>query len=133
MLPPERATDSLIRLLEDPGQDNNLFHVYGSLASLGQPKAIPHLANALEEGPWFNQQAALNAIMEIDTQQGVEYAIRELKDEETHVRQNAVTQCILSGDPMVVEPLRALSGDPDFEVRFFARQGIKRILRQGST
>lgn len=133
MLPPERATDSLIRLLEDPGQDNNLFHVYGSLGSLGQPKSIPYLAMALEEGPWFNQQAALNAIMEIDTQQGVEYAIRELEDEETHVRQNAVTQCILSGDPRVVEPLRALSGDPDFEVRFFARQGVKRILRQGST
>jgi HEAT repeat protein len=127
VLTSERAADSLIRLLTEPKYPNNLFLVYGALGSVGQTRAIPYLAEGLVDQPWYNQQAALNAIMELDPEHGVEYAIRELKDPEAGVRQNAVMQCILSEDPRVIEPLAELYRDDDFEVRFYARQGVKRL------
>jgi hypothetical protein len=125
----ERAADSLIRLLVVPEYPNNKFHIYGALAEIGQPKAIPSLVKGLDDPEWFNQQAALNAIIQIDPERGIEYAIQELQDDDVHVRQNAVTQCILSEDPRVVQPLRGLFEDEDFEVRFYARQGVRRITR----
>jgi hypothetical protein len=51
----------------------------------------------------------------------------ELQDENVHIRRNAVIVCILSGDPQVIEPLRSLFEDDDFEVRFYAKQGVKRL------
>jgi len=128
----ERAADSLIQLLVAPRFPNNLFHIYGALGSIGQPKAIPYLVAGLDGGEWYNQVAALDAIFTIDREMGVEYAIRELQDEDLHIRQNAVIKCILSEDPQVVEPLKALFGDEDFEVRFYARQGVRRLTRKST-
>jgi HEAT repeat protein len=133
ILSSERAADSLIRLLVAPEYPNNKFHIYGSLGSIGQPKAIPYLVEGLEGEEWFNQIAALDAILTIDPEKGVMFAIRELQDEDVHVRQNAVTKCILSEDPRVVEPLKAMYHDEDFEVRFYARQGVKRITKHAAT
>jgi uncharacterized membrane protein len=129
----ERAADSLIRLLVAPTFPNNLFHIYGSLGSIGQSKAIPYLVQGLDGEEWYNQVAALDAIFSLDPEKGVEYAIRELQDEDLHVRQNAVTKCILTDDPRVVEPLKAMFDDEDFEVRFFAKQGVKRIMKNVAT
>jgi len=124
----ERAADSLIRLLVAPRFPNNKFHIYGALGSIGHAKAIPYLVDGLDGQEWFNQRAALDAIIAIDPCIGTDYAILELQDEEVQVRQNAVTQCILSEDPRVVEPLKALFDDEDFEVRFYARQGVRHML-----
>ena len=129
ILTSERAVDSLIGLLVHPLFPNNLFHIYGTLGAMGDARAIPFLAKGLEEEAWFNQRAALNAIMQIDPAAGVAYAIRELNDTDVNVRRNAVMQCILSGDLQVVNPLSDLSEDPDFEVRFYARQGVKRLTK----
>lgn len=130
ILTSDRAADSLIQLLVRPRYANNLFHIYGTLGAMGNPKAIPYLAEGLDQEAWFNQQAALNAIMDIDPVTGITYAVAELGDPEVKVRQNAVTRCILSGDPRVVPYLRELFDDEDFEVRFYARQGVKRIQKQ---
>ena len=61
---------------------------------------------------------------------GLSHAIAELQDEQVKVRRNAVIVCILSGDPRVIEPLKSVFEDEDFEVRFYARQGVKRLENQ---
>jgi len=126
----EKAADSLIHMLTNPRVHNYPFSIYGALGAIGDPKAIPYLADGLDGQEWFNQNAALDAIMDLNPQIGIKYAIKELQDADVHVRRNAVTVCILSGDPQIIEPLEELFEDEDFEVRFYAKQGVKRILKE---
>ena len=125
----ERAADSLMQMLANPRLPNNQFHIYGALGAIGDPDAIPCLAEALKGGEHYNQIFALDAIMRIDPVQGLNYAITELLDEKEEVRRNAVITCIQSGDPRAIGPLKKLYSDDDFEVRFYARQGVKRLSR----
>lgn len=125
----KRAADSLVALLIHPTLPNNLFHIYGSLGAIGDPGAIPVLAEGLKSGEHYNQIAALNAIRDIEPKAGLSHAIAELKDEHVEVRRNAVIVCIQSGDPRVIGPLRTVLDDEDFEVRFYAKQGIKRLKK----
>jgi hypothetical protein len=122
-----RAVDTLIRVLEDPALNRNAFAIYGALGTIGDPKALPILAEGLEEGPHYDRVAALDAILKIDPAVGISYAIEALQDPEVKVRRNAVMQCILSERPEAIHALEAVTRDPDFEVRFYARQGLKRL------
>ena len=119
-------------MLTHPVTDNNLFLIYGALGAIGDTAVVPVLAQGLEDGPWYNQIAALSAIRAIDTGAGLSHAISELQDEQVEVRRNAVIACIRSGSKQAIEPLRSKLGDEDFEVRFYARQGIKKLEAEGS-
>jgi hypothetical protein len=123
------AVDSLVRMIINPRQNNNMFSMYGALGAIGDPRALPVLAEGLAEGKYYNQISALNAILEIDAGIGLSYAITELSDENVEVRRNAVIVCIQSGDPRAIEPLRSLFEDEDFEVRFYAKQGVKGLIK----
>ena len=125
----ERAVDSLVGMLVHPRQPNNTFHLYGALGDIGDPSAIPVLAQGLKEGAHYNQVAALDAIMRIDPQKGLPYVFDELNDPQVEIRRNAVITCIKTGDPSVIGPLSAMLDDEDFEVRFYAKQGIKRLKK----
>jgi protein-S-isoprenylcysteine O-methyltransferase Ste14 len=125
----ELAVDSLEAMLINPGQENHIFLLYGALGAIGDPEAIPVLAEGLEGGERYNQVAALNAILDIDADIGLSYAIAELQDENVEVRRNAVIVCIQSGNQKAIEPLKKLCNDDDFEVRFYAKQGVKRLER----
>ena len=127
------ASDSLSSMLTHPVADNNLFLIYGALGAIGDTAVVPVLAQGLEDGPWYNQIAALSAIRAIDTGAGLSHAISELQDEQVEVRRNAVIACIRSGSKQAIEPLRSKLGDEDFEVRFYARQGIKKLEAEGSS
>jgi protein-S-isoprenylcysteine O-methyltransferase Ste14 len=122
-----RAGDSLISMLINPVQENRLFLIYGSLGAIGKQKAIPLLVEELTGAERYNQIAALSAILQIDPGIGLRHAINELQDENVEVRRNAVIVCILTGDPRVIEALRSVFNDEDFEVRFYAKQGVKRL------
>ena len=126
------ASDSLSSMLTHPVADNNLFLIYGALGAIGDTAAVPILAEGLKDGAWYNQIAALSAIRAIDTGAGLSHAISELQDEQGEVRRNAVIACIRSGSKQAIEPLRSKLGDEDFEVRFYARQGIKKLEAEGS-
>ena len=66
-------------------------------------------------------------ILEIDPEVGLSCAFKELQDEKAEVRRYAVIVCIQSKDPRAIEPLRSVFEDEDFEVRFYAKQGVKRL------
>lgn len=121
------ASDSLRAMLINPTLDNNLFLIYGSIGAIGDPAAIPALEEGLKGGEHYNQIAALDAILQIEPEAGLSSAIAELKDENVEVRRNAVIICIQSGNIRAVDPLRSVLEDEDFEVRFYAKQGIKRL------
>jgi len=123
------AMDSLVQMIINPRQNNNIFLIYGALGSIGDPRALPVLAEGLAEDEHYNQIAALDAICRIDPAAGLDYAISELKDENVYMRRNAVVILIQSDDPCAIEPLRSLFEDEDFEVRFYAKQGVKRLTR----
>lgn len=123
----EQAVDSLASMLINPRLDNNTFLIYGALGAIGDPDAIPVLAGGLTGGEHYNQISALNAIIEIDPDVGLSYAIAELEDENVDVRRNAVIVCIQSGDQIAIDPLKSVFKDEDFEVRFYAKQGVKRL------
>jgi len=125
------ASDSLSSMLAHPVMDNNQFLIYGALGTIGNTAAVPLLAEGLKDGPWYNQIAALDAIRAIDPGAGLSHAISELQDEQVEVRRNAVIACIRSGSKQAIEPLRSKLGDEDFEVRFYARQGIKKLESEG--
>ena len=121
------AVDSLEAMLIHPRQENNIFHIYGALGAIGDPDAIPVLAEGLIGGAHYNQISALNAILNIDADTGLSYAISEFEDENVEVRRNAVIVCIQLGNPEAIDALKSLYGDEDFEVRLYAKQGVKRL------
>ncbi|MDF1575924.1 MAG: HEAT repeat domain-containing protein [Bacteroidales bacterium] len=121
------ASDSLAGILTNPTQDNNFFLIYGALGTIGDPGALPVLLEGLNGGEHYNQIAALDAIVQIDPGIGLTQAIGELQDEHVDVRRNAVIVCIQSGNPRAIEPLKAVFSNEDFEVRFYAKQGVKRL------
>ncbi len=123
----EKAVDSLIQMLVNPRLKNNIFHIYEALGAIGDPKAIPYLARGLDGGEHYNQVSALNAILQIDADTGLGYALSELDDDNVSVRRNAVITCIQTGNQAAKESLMALFSDEDFEVRFYALQGVKRL------
>jgi protein-S-isoprenylcysteine O-methyltransferase Ste14 len=124
---PERGVDSLTALLISSRPENNTFLIYEALGVLGNPDALPVLEKGLDGGEHYNQISALSAILRIHPDTGLSYAISELQDENTEVRKNAVLVCIQFGDPRAIEPLKTVLNDEDFEVRFYAKQGIKRL------
>jgi HEAT repeat protein len=125
----ERAVDSLVAMLNNPLQQNNLFLIYGALGAIGDTAAIPVLEDGLKGGERYNQIAALSAILRIDPDIGLSFAIAELQDDNEEIRRNAVIVCIQSGDARAIDPLKSVLGDEDFEVRFYAKQGIKRLKK----
>jgi len=124
------ASDSLIAMLINPTMDNNLFLIYSAVGAIGNPAAIPVLEEGLLRGERYNQIAALDAILNIDPETGLSYAIAELQDENVEVRRNAVIVCIQLGNARAIDPLKSVLDDEDFEVRFYAKQGIKRLKNQ---
>jgi len=122
------AVDCLVQIITNPRQIDNLFLIYRTLGTIDDPRALPILAEALKEGEHYNQISALDAIFRIDTAAGLMYAIAELQDDNVEVRRNAVIVCIQSGDPRAIDPLKALFKDEDFEVRFYAKQGVKCLI-----
>ncbi len=125
----QRAMDSLTGMLIDPQQNNNTFHIYRALGAIGDPAAIPVLATGLDGGERYDQTAALDAIMRIDQEEGLMYAYGELNDAYVEVRRHAVITCIKTGNPAVADALGEMLDDEDFEVRFYAKQGIKRLKK----
>ncbi len=123
----KKAVDSLTAMLVNPRKDNNTFLIYEALGAIANPQAIPVLAEGLQGGEGYNQISALSALMQIDPRQGLNYAFSELQDENVHVRRNAVIVCIQSGDKRAIDLLLSLYDDEDFEVRFYAKQGVKRL------
>ena len=123
------AVDCLVQMIINPSQNNNMFLIYRALGSIGDLRALPVLAEGLVGGEFYNQISALNAILEIDANIGLSHAIAELSDENVEVRRNAVIVCIQSGDTRTIEPLRSLLEDEDFEVRFYSKQGVKRLTK----
>ena len=121
------ASDSLMVMLTHPALDNNTFLICGALGSIGRAEAMPVLEEALQDGAWYTQIAALDAIMKIDPETGLSCAIAELQDEQVQVRRNAVMVCIQSGNTSTIDPLRSVLDDEDFEVRFYAKQGIRHL------
>ena len=105
--------------------ENHIFHIYGALGAIGDADAIPVLADGLKNGERYNQVSALSAILQIDPGVGLSYAISELNDENVEVKRNAVIVCIQSGNSRAIDPLKSCFEDEDFEVRFYARQGVK--------
>lgn len=124
-----KAVDSLIDSLNQSSVAFHPFHIYGALGAIGDERAIPYLIEGLQTGPGYDQQSALNALMKIDPGTSIDHAILELQDEDVHVRRNAVIVCLQAGDSKVVEPLKGVFNDEDFEVRFYAKQAVKRIQK----
>ena len=123
------AVDCLVQMIINPSQNNNMFLIYRALGSIGDLRALPVLAEGLVGGEFYNQISALNAILEIDANIGLSHAIAELSDENVEVRRNAVIVCIQSGEPRTIEFLSLLYEDEDFEVRFYSKQGVKRLTK----
>jgi len=121
------ASDSLTAMLINPTMDNHLFLIYGAFGAIGDTAAIPLLQGELVGRERYNQIAALDAILSIDPEIGLSSAIDELQDENVEVRRNAVIVCIQSGNARAIDPLKSVLDDEDFEVRFYAKQGIKRL------
>ena len=126
----ESAVDSLTAMLINTRQENNIFLIYEAIGAIGNLDAIPVLAEGLKGGERYNQISALSAIMQTDPHQGLNYAFSELQDENVDVRRNAVIICIQSGDARAIDPLKSLYEDEDFEVRFYAKQGVKRLISE---
>lgn len=121
------ATPHLITALNNPDYDGFRCSLYASLSKLGAVEAVPYLVAGINKPPWYQQNAALNALYEIDPDSCFPFIVKALTDDNFQVRRKAVFLLLRDKRPEALEPLRKVIDDEDFETRFYARQAIKMI------
>ena len=121
------AAPALVEALQDPAFDGYRHSLYHALVETGARQAIPLLIEGLSKPPWYQQNAAINALYEIDPDTCFPYLVMALGSTEYQVRRNAVIQLLRDKRPEAIKPLQSITRDPDFETRFYARQAIKMI------
>ncbi len=121
------ATPALVEALKDPAFDGYRNSIYHALAETGGKEAIPLLVEGLSKPPWYQQNAAMNALYEIDPDTCFPHLVEALGSTEFQIRRNAVMQLLRDKRPEAIQPLRSITRDPDFETRFYAREAIKMI------
>jgi HEAT repeat protein len=82
---------------------------------------------------WWVRVDCLHALGTLRAERSLPAILARLDDQEAQVRQAAVVALYQIGSTAVVEGLRAATNDPDWEVRVYAREALRRLGRQGMT
>ncbi|MEE4178289.1 MAG: HEAT repeat domain-containing protein [Bacteroides sp.] len=123
------ATDTLLYILENPGQGIRQDVLLTALSKMGCISIMPYLEKRLQDTVWHHYTATLQAMMRLDPEAAKPYVYESLKDERQRVRMDAVNLLLETLPDDALPYLEEATHDPNWEVRFYARQGM-RLIRE---
>lgn len=121
------AVEPLLEMLDNPGMEGYRFRLYGALTNIGSEKVVPFLVEGIKKPPWYQQNAAMRALYDLDPDAALPYLFPMLQDEEPRIRREVVFILVQDPPPASLGPLQQVIDDEDFETRFYARQAIRKI------
>jgi HEAT repeat protein len=98
-----------------------------ALGAIGDPQAIPPLAQALQDEAWEVRKAACEALGAIGDPQAIPPLLQALQDEDRWVRRAACEALGAIGDPQAIPPLLQALQDEDWGVRKAACEALGAI------
>jgi HEAT repeat protein len=98
-----------------------------ALGAIGDPQAIPHLAQALQDEAWEVCKAACEALGAIGDPQAIPPLLQALQDEDRSVRAAACKALGKIGDPQAIPPLLQALQDEAWWVRAEACEALGAI------
>ncbi|HEY3329292.1 MAG TPA: HEAT repeat domain-containing protein [Capsulimonadaceae bacterium] len=98
----QEAVTPLIELLESGEWKGT---IYGILASIGDPLAIPCFVDGLDDKSKWVRWSAAEALIKMPSPDALEGLLRCLKDRDSLVRSAAVSAVAAIGNPVAVQPL----------------------------
>ncbi len=125
------ATDTLLYFLENntPGYRQDVL--LSSLASLGSTEVIPLLEKSLENAEWYQWSASIKSMMKLDRSRALRHTYEGLENKDPQIRRESVYIILEELPPGAIPYLEKVTGDSQWEVRFYARQAI-RLIRECS-
>ena len=119
-----RAIEPLIEHLESE-RECDCFRLGEALQKLGSVRAVDAFIKGLHSDRWWTATACAEALGRTGSEEGKEALIAALKDENARLRRAAVLGLRNFEDEAATEALRRATGDPDMEVRVYAREILK--------
>jgi len=119
-----RAIGPLMEYLESE-RECDCFKLGEALQKLGSAKAADAFMKGLHDQRWWITTACAEALGRTGSEEGKEALIAALKDENARLRRAAVLGLRNFEDEAATEALRRATGDPDMEVRVYAREILK--------
>lgn len=119
--------DALIEALLNPEFDGFRFRLYYALSGLGVQEVKPLLIEGMKKPPWYQQTAAMRSMYQLDPDSSLLYIGNMVHDTDHRVRREAVFLLLKNPSIVSYQALKTVSEDEDFETRFYARQGLKKI------
>jgi hypothetical protein len=100
---------------------------FGIMAAFSVKEAWPYIVDGLQDEKWYQRNAAIQALVDIDADRALPYVYRMLEDTSYRIRRKAVYVLLDLKPHDAVVPLQQVLDDEDFETRFYARQTIRFI------
>jgi len=123
----KEAEDTLIYFIENPREGVSLDLLLEALSKIGSHKIMPTLEKRIQDSVWYHTTAALRSMTRIDFNTAKKYLYESLEDERPLVRREAVYMLLDSLPVDAVPHLEKVLNDEHWEIRFYARQAIKKI------
>ena len=121
------ATDTLLFLLENPVEGVSQNLLLNTLSKMGCTRIMPYLVERLEDSLWYHTTGALRSMIQLDFNATKPYIYKALEDERHLVRREAVYMLLETLPEDAVPYLEKVSQDKNWDVRFYARQAIRKI------
>jgi HEAT repeat protein len=100
---------------------------FSIMAAFKVEEAWPYIIDGLHDEKWYQRNAAIQALVDIDADRALPYVYQMLEDTNYRIRRKAVFVLLELKPPGAVDPLQQVLDDEDFETRFYARQTIQFI------
>jgi protein-S-isoprenylcysteine O-methyltransferase Ste14 len=121
------TSDTLMYYLEKEKIPYTRELIIRTLSEMGDTRIYPTIEVQLDAAEWHRVTGALRAMAELDFDRTKPYLYQALNDERHLVRREVVYMLLEYLPPDAIPHLQKVTNDEEWEVRFYARQAIRKI------
>jgi HEAT repeat protein len=121
------TADTLMYFLENENVPYTRDLIIQTLSEMGDTRIYPYIEAQLDAAEWHRVTGALRAMAELDFERTKPYLYQALDDERHLVRREVVYMLLDYLPPDAIPHLQKVTNDEEWDVRFYARQAIRKI------
>lgn len=121
------TADTLMYFLENEKLPYTRELIIRTLSEMGDNRIYPYIETQLNAAEWHRVTGALRAMAELDFERTKPYLYNALNDERIQVRREVVYLLLEKQPPDAIPYLQKVIDDEEWEIRFYARQTIRKI------
>jgi protein-S-isoprenylcysteine O-methyltransferase Ste14 len=121
------TADTLMYFLENENVPYTRDLIIQTLSEMGDTRIYPYIEAQLDAAEWHRVTRALRAMAELDFERTKPYLYQALDDERHLVRREVVYMLLDYLPPDAIPHLQKVTNDEEWDVRFYARQAIRKI------